>query len=228
MSEVTRTPDSFRHDSEVPPSSMPDSRTLGREALREVNSSLKREFETFIAPHVSLILGIARKSLSDPQDAEDILQEVLIKTWHVFEKGNRPKKGWFATVTRTTIIDSYRRESLRRPNTEAVDYTSYENQALHPSYSFEDTIRQEMLAGDDAFMQFLVDILRTQHISGEELLELVIEIANGSKVSEYAAAHNMPGGQARRHLYIARNQARKYEALIQAYLAGEDISSKTL
>jgi RNA polymerase sigma-70 factor (ECF subfamily) len=207
---------------------MSENRTLGRAALHETNAILRREFEAFVTPHISLILGVARKSLSDPQDAEDILQEVLMKAWQNFEKGNRPPKAWLVTVTRTTIIDNYRKETLRRPSTEAVDYNAYENQAIHPSYSLEESIKKEMLAGDDAFMQFLVDILKTQHISGEELLELVIEIANGSKVSEYAKAHDMPGGQARRHLYIARNRARKYEALIQAFLAGEDISLKTL
>jgi len=227
MSEVSHTHDSLSHEKNVPPSSAAE-RTLGKTAFNEANMELNREFKDFVTPNIPLVLGIARKVLSDPQDAEDILQEVLLKAWRVFCNGNRPAKAWFATVTRTTVIDNYRKETLRRPSTEAVDYYSYESQPIHPSYSLEDAIKKEMLTGDDALMEFLVSVLQTQHISGEELLELVIDIANGSKVTEYAEAHNMPSRQARRHLYIARNQGRKYEALIKAYLAGEDISLKTL
>lgn len=227
MSEAASNVHDFsRRDHEASPPSMSERRTFGRTALRETDT-LAAEFETFITPHISLILGVARSALHNSQEAEDVLQEVLIKAWRAFTDGSRPPKAWLIAVTRTTIIDRYRQEQ-RRPATASVDFSSFENQNIHPTYSLEETLREGMLAGDDVFMKFLLEALQTQHISGEELLELVVKVANGFKVAEYARERNMPGGQARRHLHIARNQAKKYTDLIHAYMAGEDVSLKVL
>lgn len=68
------------------------------------------------ATHGAAIRGFALRALGDPQLAEDVLQEVLMRAWSrpdVLEPDSGPVRGWLLTVARNVIIDAHRRRSAR-------------------------------------------------------------------------------------------------------------------
>jgi RNA polymerase sigma-70 factor, ECF subfamily len=59
----------------------------------------------------SSLLGYIQKRVSDKQDAEDILQDVLLKSYQFCAKGKTVLhlKAWLFKITQNTIIDYYKK-----------------------------------------------------------------------------------------------------------------------
>ncbi len=79
-------------------------------------------YSSKIEPHLPLLLGVARRMLGDPTQAEEIQQQVLKRAWeHATElrdgppqqeqeKGKKANtKSWLMTATRNLCIDELRR-----------------------------------------------------------------------------------------------------------------------
>jgi RNA polymerase sigma-70 factor, ECF subfamily len=95
--------------------------------------------------HAPLLRFIARR-VSDPRDAEDVLQDVMVRIHrHAGEMDDFENVGaWVHQVTRTAIIDFYRRRAARP---EQAAGTSAEVDEFHlatPDASPPDTTRTEL------------------------------------------------------------------------------------
>lgn len=79
------------------------------------------EFEREIRPHLSVLYNYSLRMTGNPEDAEDLVQESLMKAFrffHSFEKGTNCK-AWLFRITKNTFINQYRKTS-KEPG--KVDY----------------------------------------------------------------------------------------------------------
>lgn len=81
------------------------------ELLRRIAQQDRLAFAEFYDRHASLMFSVAAKILSDPQEAEDVLQETCLQLWA--KAGNfDPQLGkassWVATMVRNKAIDRLR------------------------------------------------------------------------------------------------------------------------
>ncbi|NOU06469.1 MAG: sigma-70 family RNA polymerase sigma factor [Hyphomicrobiaceae bacterium] len=97
-----------------PASSLPTSSgdaDLERSLLHGVAAGDQQAFRTLAAKHLSLVVAIARRMLRDPQEAEDIAQDAMLRLWRnaaTLELGPYGLKPWLRRVTTNLVIDRIR------------------------------------------------------------------------------------------------------------------------
>lgn len=109
-----------------------DMALLGRIAQKDANA-----FHEFYRQHHGLVFATVAQVLNDYQDAEDILQDVMVALWHkahLYE----PRKGrpltWVTTMARNRAIDRIRSKQRR---SRLYDDFECENKVSQPA--FEDS-----------------------------------------------------------------------------------------
>lgn len=71
---------------------------------------MKRRFENLVDTHGSRMLQLARGLLRRGDEAEDVVQETLVKLWHALPQlDQRSELGWLLTCTRNACLDLLRR-----------------------------------------------------------------------------------------------------------------------
>ncbi|MAT40440.1 MAG: RNA polymerase subunit sigma [Ectothiorhodospiraceae bacterium] len=98
-------------------------RTLGflDEELRQNHIDFERE----ALPHMDALYNFALRMTSDPDDANDLLQETYLKAYRFFDKFERGTncKAWLFRIMKNSFINIYRRVS-KEPD--KVDYDDVE------------------------------------------------------------------------------------------------------
>ncbi|MBX3703334.1 MAG: RNA polymerase sigma factor [Steroidobacteraceae bacterium] len=93
----------------------PAARCAGRSAIREAALDTERALERFLAGIERRAFGIARLALGDHAEAEDAVQDAMIRL--VRNYAGRPAEQWrplFYRILRNRITDSQRRRKVRR------------------------------------------------------------------------------------------------------------------
>src|SRR5437870_13664177 len=86
--------------------------TLDDKTLRDRH----RDFEREAMPHVTALFNFALRMTSDPDDANDLLQETYMKAyrfWDKFEPGTNCK-AWLYRIMKNSYINIYRKRSEER------------------------------------------------------------------------------------------------------------------
>lgn len=94
----------------------------------------QEDFEDEIIPHLDAMYNFALRLTSDPNDAEDLVQDTIVKAFRFFssyEKGTNAK-AWLFRILKNSYINNYRKKS-KQPN--QVDYDEVS--------SFYETIRAD-------------------------------------------------------------------------------------
>ena len=68
--------------------------------------------------HAQALHGFCLGFTGDPQRAEDIVQEVLVRAWRnaaTLRRDERPIRPWLFAVARNLLIDAHRAEEIRPP-----------------------------------------------------------------------------------------------------------------
>ena len=71
------------------------------------------EFEAEVAPHLDLLYGAALRLTRNPRDAEDLVQESVLRAFrffHLYEKGTR-FRAWLLKIQTNVFINLYRQRS---------------------------------------------------------------------------------------------------------------------
>ena len=97
--------------------------------------------------------------VGNPDDAEDLLQDILIKTYQQLHTVQDPKKlrAWLFQVTRNTVIDYYR-QSHREP----PDVSALMNEGTEPY----EKARQEL---SDCIKPFIKQLPKTYQVAVEAI-----------------------------------------------------------
>lgn len=111
------------------------------------------DFNEEIIPHLDALYNFGLRLTSDPNDAEDLVQDTIVKAYRFFssyEKGTNAK-AWLFRILKNSYINNYRRKS-KKP--QQVDYdevaTFYETIRAErtDTSDLEDTMYRELIDDD--------------------------------------------------------------------------------
>ncbi len=88
----------------------------------------RKEFEATALPHLDALYGTAYRLARNPRDAEDLVQEALLRAyrfWETFEKDSNCK-AWLLRILTNTFINEYQRKRRQR---EVLDAATAEQTA---------------------------------------------------------------------------------------------------
>ncbi len=163
-------------------------------------------FTRYVVPEIPALLRVARSLTGDPHEAEDLVQETLLRAYRAMPSfdGAHPR-AWLFTIARNTNANRYRRrrpeQLFRAEDAESVPEAQTSDPAdLAESNAFGAAVRVAMTDLPEArrrVMQ-LVDV-------------------DGLSYAEAAAALGVPIGTVMSRLHRARRSVR--EELIRAGLA---------
>jgi RNA polymerase sigma-70 factor, ECF subfamily len=100
----------------------------------------QHDFNEEIIPHLDALYNFGLRLTSDPNDAEDLVQDTIVKAYRFFssyEKGTNAK-AWLFRILKNSYINSYRKKS-KKP--QEVDYDEVA--------TFYETIRAERTETSD-------------------------------------------------------------------------------
>lgn len=166
----------------------------------------ERVFDEEFMPHADALYTFSYHLTGNEEDANDLLQETLLKAWRFvdkYEEGTNAK-AWLFTIAKNAFINEYRRR-VKAPNrVELQDFVTYQDREDTPLTSGMD-LREEMLQylmGDEvtlAINQLPVDF-RT--------VILLCDIED-FKYDEIATILDIPIGTVRSRLHRARNMLKE-------------------
>lgn len=162
----------------------------------------QKDFEEEIIPHLDAMYNFALRLTSDPSDAEDLVQDTIVKAYRFFssyEKGTNAK-AWLFRILKNSYINNYRKKS-KQPN--QVDYDEVS--------TFYETIRAERTDTSDLEDKMFRDLIDDDISNAlEELPEdfrtvVLLCDVEGFTYEEIANMLDVPIGTIRSRLHRGRN-----------------------
>jgi RNA polymerase sigma-70 factor (ECF subfamily) len=162
----------------------------------------QEDFEEEIIPHLDAMYNFALRLTSDPSDAEDLVQDTIVKAYRFFssyEKGTNAK-AWLFRILKNSYINNYRKQS-KQPN--QVDYDEVS--------TFYETIRAERTDTSDLEDKMFRDLIDDDisHALDElpEDFRTVVLLCDveGFTYEEIANMLDVPIGTIRSRLHRGRN-----------------------
>ncbi len=171
----------------------------------KANGHERLEFENLVREHRKAIYSSSLRLTRDPDEAEDLMQEALLRAFrafHQFRKGTN-FKAWILKIVLNTYINSYRKQK-RAP---AIDSMDGENFDQERSAVMADTSSPEQLAMDARLseeMKAAIDSLPEQFRTTLWLCEV-----EGLSYEEAADVMKVPLGTVRSRLSRARTMMKE-------------------
>ncbi|SMO34264.1 sigma-70 family RNA polymerase sigma factor [Fodinibius sediminis] len=162
----------------------------------------QEDFEDEIIPHLDAMYNFALRLTSDPSDAEDLVQDTIVKAYRFFssyEKGTNAK-AWLFRILKNSYINNYRKKS-KKPN--QVDYDEVS--------TFYETIRAERTDTSDLedkmFRELIDDDISNALDELPEDFRTVVLLCDveGFTYEEIANMLDVPIGTIRSRLHRGRN-----------------------
>ncbi|KAA3650394.1 MAG: RNA polymerase sigma factor [Bacteroidetes bacterium] len=157
------------------------------------------EFNTQLLSHQNVLKYFALKLTTDMDDAEDLLQETLLKALKYRDKfqDQTNLKSWLYTIMKNTFINNYRRNVRKRnimTNTDDREYfVPAPNQSeISPEshYNFKEITKTVETLSDDCKIPFKM------HNEGYKYKEIADEL-------------NLPIGTVKSRIFLARQKLTK-------------------
>ena len=162
----------------------------------------QEDFEEEIIPHLDAMYNFALRLTSDPSDAEDLVQDTIVKAFRFFssyEKGTNAK-AWLFRILKNSYINNYRKKS-KKPS--QVDYDEVA--------TFYETIRAERTDTSDLEDKMFRDLIDDDISNAlDELPEdfrtvVLLCDVEGFTYEEIANMLDVPIGTIRSRLHRGRN-----------------------
>ena len=168
------------------------------------NKELRKQedFNEEILPHLDSLYNFGLRLTSDPNDAEDLVQDTIVKAYRFFssyEKGTNAK-AWLYRILKNSYINNYRRQS-KKP--QEVDYDEVS--------SFYESIRAERTETSDLedkmFRELIDDELTNALDQIPEDFRTVVLLCDVEDFTyeEIANMLDVPIGTIRSRLHRGRN-----------------------
>jgi len=163
------------------------------------------DFQEEMIPHLDAIYNFALRLTTDPNDAEDLVQDTIVKAFRFFssyEKGTNAK-AWLFRILKNSYINNYRKKS-KQPHQVDYDEVSQYYESIRSEQSettdLEDLMYREML--DD-------DVTRALTQLPEDFRTVVMLCdMEGFTYEEIANMLDVPIGTIRSRLHRGRNLLR--------------------
>jgi RNA polymerase sigma-70 factor (ECF subfamily) len=159
----------------------------------------RRKYAEYVLPDVEVLLRVAMTMTAQPADAEDLVQDTLLRAWRSLDTfdGNHPR-AWLLTILRNTHINRHRR---RRPQLlDDPDRSADRGDGEEPQPSAEDiVVGRGFNAVVDAALAALPEEFRAT--------VLLVDV-DQLTYAEAAAALGVPEGTVMSRLHRARKRIR--------------------
>ncbi len=175
------------------------------EKLTQEELVKQSDFEDEMIPHLDAIYNYALRLTTDPNDAEDLVQDTIVKAYRFFssyEKGTNAK-AWLFRILKNSYINNYRKKS-KQPHQVDYDEVSQFYESIRSEQTetsdLEDLMYREML--DDDVTRALTDL--------PEDFRTVVMLCDveGFTYEEIANMLDVPIGTIRSRLHRGRNLLR--------------------
>lgn len=162
----------------------------------------QEDFNDEIIPHLDALYNFGLRLTSDPNDAEDLVQDTIVKAYRFFssyEKGTNAK-AWLFRILKNSYINNYRKKS-KKP--QQVDYDEVS--------TFYETIRAERTDTSDLedkmFRELIDDELSNALDNIPEDFRTVVLLCDVEDFTyeEIANMLDVPIGTIRSRLHRGRN-----------------------
>lgn len=162
----------------------------------------QEDFNEEIIPHLDALYNFGLRLTSDPNDAEDLVQDTIVKAYRFFssyEKGTNAK-AWLFRILKNSYINNYRKKS-KKP--QQVDYDEVS--------TFYETIRAERTDTSDLedkmFRELIDDELSNALDNIPEDFRTVVLLCDVEDFTyeEIANMLDVPIGTIRSRLHRGRN-----------------------
>lgn len=171
------------------------------------SQSTCEEFEALALEHFTPLYNTAVRLTRNPSEAEDLVQEALLKAYrffHRFEPGTNIK-AWLFTILRNTYINAYRKASRQQQQVDFEQVAPFYADPLGPVEWGENGSTESMLhylVQDD--VKWALDALPEEY-------RLVVMLADLEDFTykEIAAIVGCPVGTVMSRLFRGRRQLRK-------------------
>ena len=159
------------------------------------------DFDSEILIHMGALKSFALKMTNDEEDAEDLVQETLLKAFRFFDKFQKGtnSKAWLFQIMKNSFINNYRK-TTREPG--KVDYDDVQN--------FYETIKADEVKSkhseNDAFSDVLDDEIATALSVLPDDFRTIVFLSDieGYTYEEIADFMDCPIGTVRSRLHRAR------------------------
>lgn len=170
--------------------------------LEEIDLKNKyKEFETEVIPYTDALKSFALKMTNDTDDADDLLQDTLMKAFRFFDKFEKGTnmKAWLFQIMKNSFINNYRKSS-KEPN--KVDYEDVQN--FYENIKAEDVKSQHYQS--DAFSDVLDDEITSALSKLPDDFRTIVFLSDveGYTYEEIADFVDCPIGTVRSRLHRAR------------------------
>lgn len=175
-------------------------RILKSSESRKLNKKYK-DFEEEAIPHSEALYNFALKMTSDPTDADDLVQETMLKAFRFFDKFEKGTncKAWLFQIMKNSYINEYRKVS-KQPS--KVDYDDIQN--FYENIKSSD-VKSPHFEGD-AFNTVMDDQISGAIASLPDDFRTVVILSDieGYSYEEIAEFADCPIGTVRSRLHRAR------------------------
>jgi RNA polymerase sigma-70 factor (ECF subfamily) len=191
----------------------------------------RKEFEATALPHLDALYGTAYRLARNPRDAEDLVQEALLRAyrfWETFEKDSNCK-AWLLRILTNTFINEYQRKRRQREVLDAAtaEQTATDGVLIHEGAQTQKSPEGVMLersVSDD--VQRALDALPADFRTAVVLCDV-----EGMAYKEIAEIMDCPVGTVMSRLFRGRRllqQSLAQFAVEQGYVkAGADSASES-
>jgi len=163
-------------------------------------SSAQSEFERLVSPHVDHLYRLAFRFTNNTHDAEDLVQDLLIKLFPRFKeiKDIEKLRPWLDRVLYRMFVDRLR-HNQRRPlsDCEELDPDAIGNSDNNPEFDLENHLTRERL--QNAYAQ----------LNEDHRALVAMHDIEGYTLHELESMLDTPVGTLKSRLHRARKQLRK-------------------
>jgi RNA polymerase sigma-70 factor (ECF subfamily) len=170
-----------------------------RGACRDDQPGRQAAFNQFVLPEVEVLLRVALSMTAQPADAEDLVQDTLLRAWRSIDTfDGRHPRAWLLTVLRHAEVNRHRR---RRPDLLDDPDVTFERE-LHDGAQ---TSAEDLVVGRtfDAAVETALTALP------ESFRQVVLLVdVDGLSYAEAARVLDIPEGTVMSRLHRARRRIR--------------------
>ncbi len=115
----------------------------------KMNSEERKAYQEEAVPHIDALYGTALRLTKSESDAEDLIQETMLKAFRYFDKYENGTncKAWLFKIMHNTFINRYRKKQKRKEYLIDDDYRPLQERAEAPEHTpfHEDFDSEEQL-----------------------------------------------------------------------------------
>lgn len=90
-------------------------------------STKQQEFNREIIPHLDVLYNFALRLTTEPNDAEDLVQDTIVKAYRFFDsfENGTNAKAWLFRILKNSFINNYRKTSKQPQQVDFDEVSSY-------------------------------------------------------------------------------------------------------